>query len=122
MGFDSYKGSVKLGSGLTPQGGASFPLMQTCDILAEDSVNGAPGRRLDALLAELRELATNGGPASGVPIPVSSEAEMNGILASATVDNIGTIYKYEGELSDTYEIGALYIISDEAPDGDEVNY
>lgn len=117
MGFDSYKGSVKLGSGLTPQGGANFPLMQSCDILVDEH-----NKRLDTLLGELRELAMNGGPASGIPIPVSSATEMDDILASATGDSVGTIYKYTGTSTDTYENGALYIISDEIPDGDGVIY
>lgn len=121
MGFNSYKGSVKLGSGLTPSGGASFPLMQTCDILAEENPDGTPGRRLDALLKEIYEIATSGA-GSGVPIPVSSEAEMNEILESATEDNIGMVYKYMGETTETYEQGALYIIADATPVGDEVSY
>lgn len=121
MGFNSYRGSVKLGSGLTPSGGASFPLMQTCDILAEENADGTPGRRLDALLDELRELATS-GVGSGRPIEIISEAGMNAILNSATANNIGMVYKYTGETTDTYENGMLYIITDELPDGDEVSY
>lgn len=60
---------------------------------------------------------------AGSPIPrdVSSEAEMNAILASATETSIGTIYRFVGK-SLIYEYGALYIISDEIPDGDEVKH
>lgn len=35
MGFDSYKGSIKLGAGLTPSG-AGYPLMQSCDIQVDE--------------------------------------------------------------------------------------
>lgn len=62
------------------------------------------------------------GAGSGRPIPVSSEAEMNAVLESATTDNVGMVYKYMGEESEIYEIGALYIIELEVPEGDEVNY
>jgi hypothetical protein len=59
---------------------------------------------------------------SGIAIPISSATEMEDILASATGDKIGTIYKFTGTSTDTYEQGALYIIANEAPDGDEVIY
>ena len=109
MGFDSYKGSVKLGSGLTPQGGAKFPLMQSCDIMVDNE-----GKRLDKKLEELTKTT--------VPIEVSTETEMNAILASATEICVGAIYKYIGTTTSTYEHGALYVISGEIPDGDEVKY
>lgn len=111
-----YNPGIELGAGLTPSGGAKFPLMQSGDIL--DVKNN---KRLDALLDELRELATSGA-GSGVPIPVSSATEMDDILASATEDDVGTIYKYTGTTTDTYEQGALYIIANEISDGDEVSY
>ena len=109
MGFNSYKGSVKLGSGLTPQGGASFPLMQSCDIMVDNN-----GKRLDKALEELGEIS--------VPIPISSEAEMNAILTSATEVSIGAVYRYTGTTTDTYENGALYVISGEVPSGNGVEY
>ena len=57
MGFKEYKGSIKLGAGLTPSG-EGYPLMQTSDILAE-----AGGKRLDVLLAEYAEMISSGtGP------------------------------------------------------------
>ena len=120
MGFKDYNGSVSLIAGLKPEA-EGYPLMQTCDIQAEEGVNGAPGRRLDALLTEIYEIATSGA-GSGRPIVVESEAEMNAVLDSATTDNVGMVYKYMGEESEIYEIGALYIIELEVPDGDEVNY
>lgn len=59
---------------------------------------------------------------SGIAIPISSATEMEDILATATGDKIGTIYKFTGTSTDTYEQGALYIIANEAPDGDGVIY
>ncbi len=59
---------------------------------------------------------------SGIAIPINSATEMEDILASATGDKIGTIYKFTGTSTDTYEQGALYIIANEAPDGDGVIY
>ena len=115
MGFEKYQGSVKLGSGLTPQGGASFPLMQSCDIMVDND-----GKRLDAELIDLRKLAEAEAPSR--PQEVETEAEMNEILANATEASIGTIYKYTGNTCDLYEQGALYILSDEIPDGDDVRY
>ena len=53
---------------------------------------------------------TNGGSTivdSPLPIEVSTEAEMNALLATA---DVGSIYKYTGENTDTYENGALYIV------------
>lgn len=109
MGFSEYHGSVKLGSGLTPSGGAKFPLMQSCDIMVDNN-----GKRLDKALEDLAKIA--------VPIPISTEAEMNAILASATEVSIGAVYRYTGTTTDTYENGALYVISGDIPSGDGVGY
>lgn len=109
MGFENYHGSVKLGSGLTPQGGASFALMQSCDIMVDNN-----GKRLDKKLDELTKTA--------VPIPISTEAEMNAILKSATEVSIGAIYRYTGTTTDTYENGALYVIASDISNGDGVSY
>ena len=117
MGFESYNGAVKIAGRMSPSG--DYPLMQTCDIQAEENPDGTPGRRLDALLDEIRQIA---GVGNGRPIVVESEAEMNAILESATTDNIGMVYKYEGELSETYEIGALYVIENEISSGDEARH
>lgn len=195
MAFEKYNPGIKLGAGLTPSGGASFPLMQSCDIMVE---NG--GKRLDTAIGEIwgainegisgsgvsgatftpsvspegdlswsndrgkenpptvnirgddgrgvskmeingsgylvitytdgtsipiGTVGSGGGGSttiSGIAIPISSATEMEDILATATGDKIGTIYKYTGTSTDTYEQGALYIIADEVPDGDEVNY
>ena len=56
------------------------------------------------------------------PQVVESEAEMNEILSNATETSIGTVYKYVGPTTNTYEQGALYILSGEIPDGDNVRY
>lgn len=50
MSFESYKGGTELGSGLTPSGGAAFPLMQSCDIQVDEG-----GKRLHTLLSELAD-------------------------------------------------------------------
>ena len=101
MGFNSYRGTLKLGAGLTPSG-SGYPLMQSCDIQVDES-----GKRLDTLLSEL-------STALRLPVEVSTEMEMTRILSKATSDNIGEIYKYIGETTDTYEYGGLYIIAEEA--------
>ena len=67
-------------------------------------------------------LVVDGTTVSPRPQVVESEAKMNEILSNATEASIGTVYKYEGELSNTYEQGALYILSGEIPDGDNVRY
>ena len=67
-------------------------------------------------------LISDGAGASPLPREVSSEAEMNAILYNATESSIGTIYKYVGETTSTYEYGALYILSEEILDGNGVTY
>jgi hypothetical protein len=115
MGFAKYEGGIELGAGLKPFGDGKFPLMQSCDIMVEES-----GKRLDTELVELRKLSGQGSLPK--PKEISTEAEMNSILANATGADIGTIYKYVGTTTDTYENGALYIITHEIPDGDEVSH
>lgn len=46
---------------------------------------------------------------SPLPIEVSTEFEMNAIIANATNNSVGAVYKYTGETG-TYENGALYIV------------
>lgn len=48
---------------------------------------------------------------SPLPIEVATEEEMNSLLETA---EIGDIYKYTGETTDTYENGALYVVEEEA--------
>lgn len=43
------------------------------------------------------------------PIEVSTEAEMTALLTSGEV---GGVYKYTGETTDTYENGALYVLEE----------
>lgn len=112
MGFEKYEGGLELGAGLIPFGGGTFPLMQSCDIMVDED-----GKRLDTELTELRKLS-----GSGKPKEILTEAEMNSILANATDKDIGTIYKYVGTTTKTYENGGLYIITHEIPDGDGVKY
>lgn len=117
MGIKDYTPSIELGAGLTPAGNRTFALMQACDILV-----GEHDKRLDTELEELRELSGGGGDGPPLPKEISTEAEMNTILAKATEASIGAVYKYTGGPSDTYEYGALYIIAHEIPDGDEVGH
>lgn len=120
MGFKDYKGDVSLISGLKPES-EGYPLMETCDIQAEEGIPGQPGKRLDVLLNEIKDMAAKAVYA-GKPIPVYTSAEMANILHSSTEEDIGKIYLYLGNDTDTYERGTLYIITDELPDGDEVSY
>ena len=50
-----------------------------------------------------------------MPTEVSTEAEMNAFLESGTV---GSVYKYTGESTDTYENGAYYVLEVEETDAD----
>jgi len=48
----------------------------------------------------------------GLPLEVSTEAKMNNILSTATESELGKVYKYTGETTDSYENGAIYIIEE----------
>ena len=48
---------------------------------------------------------------SELPTEVATEAEMTALLSTAEV---GSVYKYTGETTDTYENGALYVVEEEA--------
>lgn len=50
---------------------------------------------------------------SGGLISISTEADMDAILANATEDDVGKYYVYTGETTDKYESGALYKIEQE---------
>lgn len=56
MAFDSYKGSIKLGAGLTPAADG-YPLMQACDIQVKED-----GTTLEEYIAKAEE---NGGGSDG---------------------------------------------------------
>lgn len=47
---------------------------------------------------------------SPLPTEVSTEAEMTALLESGEV---GGVYKYVGETTDTYENGSLYVLTEE---------
>lgn len=98
MGFNSYKGGFRMGAGFTPSG-SGYPLMQSCDIQVSED-----GKRLDTLLAEM----------TGKPIVIETAEAMDTILATATKDSVGAVYKYTGNTTDTYTQGALYIIEEGA--------
>ena len=109
MGLTQYNPGIELIAGLKPSGNRTFPLMQACDILV-----GEDDERLDVKLSKLE----------GYPRPtdISTEAEINEILAKATEMDIGTIYRYTGETTATYEKDALYVITGGVLDGDGVSY
>lgn len=75
---------------------------------------------LQVINAELERILTTintfsfGEPQSGLPIEVSNETVMTAILNSATAKSVGSIYKYVGATTSTYEHGALYIIMEES--------
>lgn len=54
-----------------------------------------------------------GGAATGFPIEVATETEMDSVLVNATAADVGKIYKYTGETTDTYTNGELYIVKAE---------
>lgn len=47
---------------------------------------------------------------TSTPVEISTETEMNAVLTNATGVSIGSVYKYVGPTTETYENGALYII------------
>lgn len=55
---------------------------------------------------------TGGIQRSPLPIEVKTEAEMTAILATATEEDIGAVYKYIGPSTNTYTRGVLYIIEE----------
>ena len=112
MSINNYNPGIELSSGLKPAGSNKFPLMQACDILV-----GENNERLDTKLEQLAK-----GERVPRPQELPTEAEMNSILINATEADIGTIYKYVGTTTDTYENEALYIITYEIPNGDEVSH
>ena len=50
---------------------------------------------------------------SPLPIEVDSDITMGTLLKNATQESIGSVYKYTGITTSTYENGALYIIAEE---------
>lgn len=78
------------GQGITPSGSLDITENGTFDVTDKASVNV--------------NVADN-----PLPIEVSTEAEMNALLETAEV---GSVYKYTGETTDTYENGALYVVEE----------
>lgn len=50
---------------------------------------------------------------SPLPIPVDSAAKMDEILNRSNLNDVGSVYKYIGEPTSSYEKGSLYIIERE---------
>jgi hypothetical protein len=59
---------------------------------------------------EKGKVENEGKDNSALPIEVLTESEMNALLTSGEV---GGVYKYMGETTDTYENGALYVLEEE---------
>jgi dsRNA-specific ribonuclease len=112
MSTKNYNPTTELGAGLKPSGSGDFALIHARHIVV--------GENNEVLDWKLEQLAK--GEVVPRPAEISTEAEMNNILANATEASIGTIYKYTGTTADTYEPGALYVITHEIPDGDEERY
>lgn len=70
-----------------------------------------PQSNAEAFLQALAEQARNGS--SGAVSEVSTASAMDTILANATDADIGKAYIYTGASTDTYEQGALYMITKE---------
>lgn len=63
-------------------------------------------------LKECIALAGSGGP-SGAVAEVGTASEMDALLAKATDADLGKVYYYTGVSTETYEQGALYMITKE---------
>lgn len=72
----------------------------------------SPKSRAEAYLQALAEQMKGGG-SDGSVTEVATAAEMDEILANATDADIGKAYIYTGASTDTYEQGALYMITKE---------
>lgn len=70
--------------------------------------------RKEQLLEKIAQGGTSGGGGSGgAPTQVSTASAMDSILANATDADLGKVYYYTGASTDTYEQGALYMITKE---------
>ena len=74
MAFESYKGSIKLGAGLTPAS-EGYPLVQACDVqVKEDGTN-------------LEEYIKNGGTGGGTTFTTDETLTLSGgVLSVNTTD------------------------------------
>lgn len=54
-----------------------------------------------------------GGNVDGTIPEIDTASEMDEILANATTEDLGKIYRYMGTTTDIYENGAIYIIAEE---------
>ena len=60
----------------------------------------------------LNKISGGGGTSSGALTEISTVAEMNAILLSATSADVGKAYKYVGETTEAYENNAIYVIKE----------
>lgn len=113
----SYEGGLSVGAPFFRNSSEDFAIMQSYDIQA-----GPNDKRLSTVLQELQDAISGGVVSTGKPIEVSTSEDMDKYLSSATADRVGTVYKYTGNTTGTYEHGAIYIISEAVLDGDGVKY
>lgn len=90
VGYFTNNGITKVG-----QAGTSFKLRCAGKIMPTN------------IVIEAREYGSD----SALPPEVSTAEGMNSLLVNATSASVGEIYKYTGTSTDTYENGALYIIT-----------
>jgi hypothetical protein len=79
MAFENYKGSIKLGAGLTPAA-EGYPLMQTSDIQAAED-----GTRLDEYLKNLE--ISGGGGGTNFTTDETLTLSKDGVLSVNTADS-----------------------------------
>lgn len=72
----------------------------------------SPQSRAEAYLQALAEQMKGGG-SNGKAVEIAAASEMDAILSNATDADLGKVYYYTGASTDTYEQGALYMITKE---------
>lgn len=85
MSFEDYKGSIKLGAGLTPSG-EGYPLMQTSDIQAEEG-----GKRLDVVLLEILAKLSSGVISENLDGEISNQESLVEQIKAALTDKASVI-------------------------------
>lgn len=106
MAFENYKGSIKLGAGLTPAA-EGFPLMQTSDIQAAED-----GTRLDECLASMLPKAELNTAIDSALATAKASGEFNGADGLDGIF-IGTQSAYEKAYAEgLIPVGCIVIIDE----------
>ena len=100
MGFENYKGSIKMGAGMTPAS-EGYPLMQSCDIQVDED-----GTRLDKKLATL----------AGITPVEKTLPGGTGILRTGVMYFLATPATVEFGLPTTAEVGDMVYVSFQSSD------